>query len=165
MRIAEALQLRVKDLDFDHRVIVVRHGKGGKDRVVMLPGTLVAGLHEQLARAHALWQADAAAGRGGVQMPDALERKYPRAGATWGWFWVFPQAEHSVCPRTGVQRRHHLFDQTFQRASSARCLPPASCARPRRTRCAMLLPPTCCRLAGTSAPCRSCWATAMSAPP
>lgn len=63
-----------------------------------------------------LWEADARAGRGGVQMPDALERKYPRAGASWAWFWVFPQVEHTVCPRTGVERRHHLFDQTFQRA-------------------------------------------------
>ena len=59
--------------------------------------------------------ADAAAGRGGVQLPDALERKYPRAGACWAWFWVFPQASHSTCPRSGVVRRHHLFDQTFQR--------------------------------------------------
>ena len=60
--------------------------------------------------------ADVRAGRGGVQMPDALERKYPRAGTSWGWFWVFPQAEHSTCPRTGVVRRHHVFDQTFQSA-------------------------------------------------
>lgn len=116
MRITEALQLRSKDIDFERRAIVVRCGKGGKDRVVMLPATLASALKAQLQRAHGLWQADARAGRGGVQMPDALERKYPRAGASWAWFWVFPQAEHSVCPRTGVVRRHHLFDQTFQRA-------------------------------------------------
>ncbi|HMM86934.1 integron integrase [Azohydromonas sp.] len=116
MRITEALQLRVKDLDFDRGAIVVRQGKGGKDRAVMLPAALAPGLREQLRQARTLWQADARAGRGGVQMPDALERKYPRAGASWAWFWVFPQAAHSVCPRTGVQRRHHLFDQTFQRA-------------------------------------------------
>lgn len=116
MRIAEALQLRVKDVEFDRRVIVVRSGKGGRDRVVMLPATLVPGLREQLQRARVLWEADGRAGRGGVQIPDALERKYPRAGASWAWFWVFPQSEHSVCPRTGVERRHHLFDQTFQRA-------------------------------------------------
>ncbi len=116
MRIAEALQLRVKDVEFDRRVIVVRSDKGGKERVVMLPATLAPGLREQLQRARVLWEADARAGHGGVQMPDALERKYPRAGASWAWFWVFPQSEHSVCPRTGVERRHHLFDQTFQRA-------------------------------------------------
>jgi integron integrase len=115
MRIAEALQLRVKDVEFDRRAIVVRSGKGGKDRVVMLPATLVGGLRAQMQRARVLWEADARAGRGGVQMPDALERKYPRAGSSWAWFWVFPQATHSVCPRSGVERRHHLFDQTFQR--------------------------------------------------
>ena len=115
MRIAEALQLRVKDVEFDRQAIIVRSGKGAKDRVVMLPATLEPGLRGQMQRARVLWEADARAGRGGVQMPDALERKYPRAGSSWAWFWVFPQATHSVCPRSGVERRHHLFDQTFQR--------------------------------------------------
>lgn len=82
----------------------------------MLPRTLEQPLREQLARAHALWVADRQAGRGGVEMPDALARKYPRAGASWPWFWVFPQAQHAVDPRSGVVRRHHLYDQTFQRA-------------------------------------------------
>jgi integron integrase len=116
MRIAEALQLRVKDVDFDRGAIVVRAGKGGKDRAVMLPASLAPALRAQLHAAHVVWQADAQAGRGGVQMPDALERKYPRAGASWAWFWVFPQAEPSVDPRSGEVRRHHLFDQSFQRA-------------------------------------------------
>jgi integron integrase len=116
MRLSEGLKLRVKDLDFSHRAVIVRHGKGGKDRVLMLPQRLVPSLREQLTRAHALWARDQAEGRGGVEMPDALDRKYPRAGASWQWFWVFPQATHSVDPRTGVVRRHHMFDQTFQRA-------------------------------------------------
>lgn len=116
MRITEGLQLRVKDIDFDHRSIVIRAGKGGKDRSVMLPQTLVPGLREQQARARVLWGADAAEGRSGVAMPYALDRKYPRAGASWAWFWVFPQADHSVDPRSGVVRRHHMYDQTFQRA-------------------------------------------------
>ncbi|GIX23527.1 MAG: integron integrase [Caldimonas sp.] len=116
MRLTEGLRLRVKDIDFAHRAIVVRDGKGGKDRVLMLPRTLEQPLREQLARAHALWVADRQAGRGGVEMPDALARKYPRAGASWPWFWVFPQAQHAVDPRSGVVRRHHLYDQTFQRA-------------------------------------------------
>lgn len=116
MRINEGLQLRVKDLDFDHGAIIVREGKGKKDRVVMLPQRLVAGLREQLGRVRLLWQADQDSGHGGVFMPDALERKYPRAGHSWAWFWVFPQADLSVDPRTGVIRRHHLYDQTFQRA-------------------------------------------------
>ncbi len=116
MRIHEALQLRVKDVDFEHQAIVVREGKGGKDRVVMLPQSLVPALREQLGRARVLWAADQAQGNGGVAMPDALERKYPRAGSSWTWFWVFPQATHSTDPRSGVVRRHHLYDQTFQRA-------------------------------------------------
>jgi len=116
MRLSEGLQLRVKDVDFDHRAIIVRDGKGRKDRVVMLPKSLEPPLREQLGRSRVLWLSDQAAGRGGVFMPDALERKYPRAGASWSWFWVFPQATHSVDPRSGVVRRHHMYDQTFQRA-------------------------------------------------
>ena len=110
------MQLRVKDIEFDRGAIIVREDKGGKDRVVMLPQSLVPALHEQLTMARALWGADVASGRAGVCLPDALERKYPRAGASWSWFWVFPQAKHSVDPRSGVVRRHHLDDQTFQRA-------------------------------------------------
>ncbi len=116
MRINEGLQLRVKDVDFGLSTIIVREGKGGKDRAVMLPQRLVTGLREQLARARVLWSADQEAGRGGVAMPDALDRKYPRAGTSWNWFWVFPQDTHSVDPRSGVVRRHHIYDQTFQRA-------------------------------------------------
>lgn len=116
MRIAESLQLRVKDLDFSHDAVIVREGKGGKDRVVMLPETLVPGLHAQLNAVRSLWMQDQAQDRGGVFMPDALERKYPRAGSSWAWFWVFPQADHSTDPRSGIVRRHHLYGQTFQRA-------------------------------------------------
>ena len=116
MRINEALQLRVKDIDFAHKAIFVRHGKGGKDRVVMLPASLESGLREQLSCARTIWETDQADGRAGVFMPYALERKYPRAGSSWSWFWVFPQATHSVDPQSGVVRRHHTYDQTFQRA-------------------------------------------------
>jgi site-specific recombinase XerC len=93
LRLSEGLQLRVKDVDFAHRVVIVRHGKGGEDRVVMLPRYLESGLREQLASAHALWSKDQAEGRGGVDMPDALERKYPRAGSSLTWFWVFPPGD------------------------------------------------------------------------
>lgn len=115
MRITEGLQLRVKDIDFDRHTIVVREGKGGKDRALMLPQRLAPALRDQLARARVLWSADQAEGRAGVEMPYALERKYPRAGSSWTWFWVFPQATHSTDPRTDVVRRHHMYDQTFQR--------------------------------------------------
>jgi integrase len=116
MRINEALQLRVKDIDFAQKAIIVRHGKGGKDRVVMLPNSLESGLREQLTCARTIWETDQADGRADVFMPYALERKYPRAGSSWSWFWVFPQATHSVDPQSGVVRRHHMYDQTFQRA-------------------------------------------------
>jgi integron integrase len=127
MRMLEALRLRVKDIEFDRRAIVVREGKGGKDRVVMLPAALEGPLRAQLAQAHQLWAADRSAGVAGVQVPFALERKYPRAAVSWAWFWVFPQATLSVDPRSRplgdggrsqapVTRRHHLYEQTFQRA-------------------------------------------------
>ncbi len=115
MCISEALQLRVKDIDFAHRAIVIREAKGFKDRVVMLPNTLTDLLREQLAHARSVWSGDNVIARPGVFLPHALEKKYPNAGKTLAWFWVFPQAHVSVDPRTGVERRHHLYDQTFQR--------------------------------------------------
>jgi len=116
MRLLEGVRLRVKDLDFDRRAIVVRHGKGGKDRVVMLPAALEQPLRAQLLYSHSLWAADRAQGIAGVQVPFGLERKYPRAGLSWTWHWVFPQAACSHDPRSGIRRRHHLFEGTFQRA-------------------------------------------------
>lgn len=116
LRITEALQLRVKDLDFAKRALIVREGKGAKDRVVMLPQSLVPALRSQLGQARLIWAQDVEGGTAGVEMPHALDRKYPRMGASWPWFWVFPQSHHSTDPRSGVSRRHHLYDQTFQRA-------------------------------------------------
>ena len=115
MRINEGLRLRAKDLDFDHRAIIIREAKGFKQRVVMLPESLVEQLKCQLAHARLVWALDIAADRAGVCMPLALEKKYPMAGKSWGWFWAFPQADVSLDPRTGTTRRHHLYDQTFQR--------------------------------------------------
>ena len=116
MRLNEGLRLRVKDVDFDRRAIIVREGKGGKDRVVMLPQSLRQSLHDQLVRSRALWAADRAAGEPGVEMPDALARKYPRAAASWIWHWVFPSPSLSVDPRSGIRRRHHLYEERLQRA-------------------------------------------------
>ena len=115
LRLREALGLRVKDVDFDRHAIIVRSGKGDKDRVVMLPKALVPRLQAQLVQVRAVWVQDRATGRGGVYLPHALERKYPRAGESWAWFWVFPSAKLSVDPQTGVERRHHLFEERLNR--------------------------------------------------
>ena len=116
MRLMEGLGLRVKDLDFDRHVLIVRDGKGSKDRVVMLPRSLEQPLREQLAVSQALWSADRAAQRPGVYLPHALERKYPRVGQSWAWHWVFPSPTLAIDPRSGVERRHHLYEQRLQRA-------------------------------------------------
>lgn len=116
MRLMEALRLRVKDVDFERGEIVVREGKGGKDRRVMLPQALSAVLAARLLQTRTIWKGDRAEDRGGVHMPDALERKYPRAAMSWGWFWVWPSERLSIDPQTGVVRRHHLFEQRIQRA-------------------------------------------------
>lgn len=116
MRLMECVRLRVKDVDFERREIVVRHGKGAKDRVTMLPGALVEPLQAHLARARVLFDMDREKQLPGVEMPDALERKYPESGKSWGWFWVFPARDLSVDPRSGIRRRHHVYEQNLQRA-------------------------------------------------
>ena len=116
LRLMEALRLRVKDVDFDRREIVVRDGKGGKDRRVMLPDSLAAPLKDQLAHARLIWTQDCESGLPGVFMPDALDRKYPNGGKQWTWFWVWPAPELSIDPRSGIRRRHHLYEQRLQRA-------------------------------------------------
>ena len=116
MRLMECMTLRVKDLDFERREITIRNGKGGKDRMTMLPLSLAALLREQIALARVIYDADRSGQRMGVMLPDALERKYPRAATQWGWFWVYPSDHESTDPRSGVVRRHHMYEQTFQRA-------------------------------------------------
>ena len=119
MRLMEGLRLRVKDLDFDRRAIIVREAKGNKDRVVMLPQSLVPALRAQMRVTRSQWETDRQAQRDGVEVPHALDVKYPKVGYTWGWFWVFPSPTLSVDPRSGVERRHHLFEDRLQRALKA----------------------------------------------
>lgn len=116
MRLMECMTLRIKDIDFGRREIIIRCGKGGKDRVTMLPMTLIPALREQIVLAKEIYEADRAANRPGVMLPDALELKYSRAATQWGWFWVFPSDHESTDPRTGIVRRHHMYEQTLQRA-------------------------------------------------
>ncbi len=110
LRLRECLNLRVKDIEFDYLQVIVRDGKGGKDRVTMLPEGLVEPLRQHLVRVKALHEKDLAGGYGEVELPDALVRKYPRAAYEWGWKYVFPSYKLSADPRTGVIRRHHVYD-------------------------------------------------------
>lgn len=132
MRLMECLRLRVKDVDFDLGEILIRDGKGAKDRVTVLPRSLVPALQTHLQRVRGLWQGDRKAGRHGVQLPDALARKYPNAPLEWGWFWVFPARDLSTDPRSGVERRHHAHEQALQRAIK-RGLQAAGIAKPAST--------------------------------
>lgn len=91
------------------------YGKGDKDRVVMLPASLTSSLNTQLQRAHSLWLGDRQNAIAGVELPHALNVKYPRASESWAWFWVFPQEGTSNCPISGIHRRHHLYPQTLRR--------------------------------------------------
>ena len=119
LRLMESLRLRVKDLDFGQHQIVVRDGKGMKDRVTMLPDALEAPLRAHLEGVRAVYQADAAAGQAAVYLPYALERKYPNAGREWGWQYVFPAEQLSVDPRSGQRRRHHAHESSLQKAVRA----------------------------------------------
>ena len=116
MRLMEGMRLRIKDVDFERQAIIVREAKGSKDRVVMLPRSLAPALRLQMLAARAQWEADRQVQRGGVEVPHALADKYPKVGDTWGWFWMFPSPTLSVDPRSGVERRHHLYEERLQRA-------------------------------------------------
>lgn len=110
LRLRECLKLRVKDLDFGYRRILIRDGKGGKDRITMLPGSVIEPMQAHLVKVKALHERDLAQGYGDVELPDALMRKYPRAAYEWGWKFVFPSYKRSVDPATGVIRRHHVYE-------------------------------------------------------
>ncbi len=116
MRLLEGLRLRVKDVDFARGQIIIRAGKGDKDRVTMLPESLRSELKEHLKAVGVIWQADVAAGFGRVWLLGALRQKYPKAELEWGWQWVFPSAELSIDPETKVRRRHHVTDAAVQGA-------------------------------------------------
>jgi integron integrase len=116
MRLLEGLRLRVKDVEFTRREIIIREGKGNKDRVTMLPENLVLPLSTHLEKVKALHQRDLDAGFGAVYLPGALAVKYPNAPTAWGWQFVFPSAVRSVDPRSGVERRHHIHEASVQRA-------------------------------------------------
>lgn len=132
LRLLESVRLRVKDLDFSHRAILVRNGKGGKDRVVTLSDDLVDPLQRHLENRKTLFERDVQQGVGSVYLPHALAGKYPSAPTQWGWQYVFPATKLSIDPRSKAERRHHLDESTVQRAikfavRDAQINKPASC--------------------------------------
>jgi len=131
MRLMECVRLRVKDVDFGRNEILIREGKGAKDRVTMLPAALAAPLVGHLTRRRLIFDDDLAAGRAEVWLPDALAKKYPNAATEWGWQFVFCSGSHSTDPRSGRVRRHHIDEKLLQRAmkkavTAARLVKPAT---------------------------------------
>jgi integron integrase len=122
LRLLECLRLRVLQVDFSLRRIVVREGKGGRDRVTFLPRAVEEPLRLQLARVRDVHEADLRAGGGRVELPYALAQKYPAAETEWNWQWVFPASRTYVDRQSGVQRRHHLHESAVQRAVRAAAL-------------------------------------------
>ncbi len=118
LRLMESLRLRIQDIDFDRNEILVRDGKGAKDRITMLPGSLNSPLRNHLRKVKEIHQQDLAEGWGRVQMPMALDRKYPNAPVGWRWQWVFPQEHRWKNAKTGKQGRHHMDKSLVQKAVS-----------------------------------------------
>ena len=132
LRLMECMRLRVKDIEFDRRALLVRAGKGAKDRVVTLPDELHTPLKRHLESVKNTHEKDLADGFGQVWLPHALARKYPRAATEWGWQYVFPASRRSNDPRSDVVRRHHFDESSIQRAVKiairrAQINKPASC--------------------------------------
>lgn len=132
LRLMECVRLRVKDGDFAMRQIVVRDGKGGRDRMTVLPDKLIAPLQLQLEKLKALHKSDLEKGFGEVYLPYALAQKYPNAPREWSWQYVFPASRRPIDPRANIERRHHIDPKTLQRSvrnavRAAGLMKPASC--------------------------------------
>ena len=180
LRLLECLRLRIQDLEFERRAIIVRDTKGNADRITVLPDSLIEPLRAQLRRTKSLHEEDLAKGLGAVYLPDALERKYPNAAREWIWQYVFPSDRLSVDPRSGCVRRHHADESGLQKAvrQAAKASGITKHVTPHTFRqCAASFrtasPPTSWKPAlseaegtvTTSAQCKSCLDTKMSRPP
>lgn len=115
LRLSECLNLRIKDVDFQNNILTIRSGKGNKDRQTLLSKKAAFSLKDHLLNIRKYYEDDRFESRPGVELPKALERKYPNAGKEWAWFWVFPSARISVDPRTCIARRHHLYSSSLQK--------------------------------------------------
>ncbi len=116
IRLIEVKQLRIKDIDFKRQQLTVRMGKGGKDRKTILPKSLNEPLASHIESIKQMWEEDREKNLPGVALPESLERKYPKAGEEWIWFWLFPARGLSTDPRSGIVRRHHIIEQYYSRA-------------------------------------------------
>lgn len=116
LRLRECLQLRIKDIDMEQNILIIRSGKGDQDRRTVLPERIKNDLIAHFESIRPLYEQDRKNDINGVALPGALERKYPNAGKEWGWFWVFPSQNLSVDPRSKIVRRHHIYPTTLQRA-------------------------------------------------
>jgi len=116
MRLMEVMRLRVQDINFEYKQIIIRSGKGNKDRVTILPDNVIDSLKHHIVEAKVLHQKDLREGFGEVYLPYALSRKYPKAGFELGWQYVFPSTKRSIDPESGKLRRHHLYEKSFTRA-------------------------------------------------
>jgi len=159
MRLLECLTLRVKDVDLERGEIRIRRGKGGVDRVTVLPEAVRPSLAAHLGRVRARHGEDLAAGGGRVAMPGALDRKLPKVAAEWAWQWVFPAARTYRDRVTGERRRQHLHPSAMQRAMVVAVRRWGWGSGPVVTRCGTALPPISWSPAMTSGRCRSCWGT------
>ena len=121
LRLIESIRLRVMDIDFDHRAIFVRNGKGGKDRLVTLVDELIVPLKRHMEGIRTIFERDVTEGFGRVYLPHALARKYPNAEREWKWQYVFPASRRSIDPRSGIERRHHLDSSCMQKGDSFSC--------------------------------------------
>ena len=116
LRLFECLRLRIKDVDLERDTLIVRSGKGGKDRQTVLPESLKDDLIRHMDSIRSIYDQDRKKGVPGVAMPHALERKYPQTGKEWGWFWLFPSKSLSVDPVSGRVRRHHIHQASIQKS-------------------------------------------------
>ncbi len=115
LRLSECITLRVKDINFGKNILIIRAGKGDKDRVTVLPEKIIPELKEHIENIRQIYQKDRKINLAGVELPNALKKKYKNAGKEWGWFWVFPSKSLSISPRENIIRRHHIYPSTLQR--------------------------------------------------
>ena len=165
LRLLEACQLRIKDIDLERHELVIRDGKGRKDRRTVIAEHVIVPLRAQLHAVHRLHQQDLLANAGHVALPSALARKYPNAEREWLWQWAFPATRIYIDPNSGRKRRHHIHESAVRKPSRPPPGPPESPSAPPATASATASQPTSSSAATTSARSKNSSATTTSRPP